>query len=216
MGVKPWRQKGARAMAVDLWVMERAGLHWARVALVDAVAPLETVRPRDEAHTLELTQNEVIVSAPDGTVIQRIPFDPNELTEFNREFFMTTPDINFDGWPDLLLIASQGLQNVYYDGWIWDPETGLYVYEPEIRELSSPFFNARSRRIESFIHGSATDNESAVWEWQGGRLKEISRRTQLYDETTGLFTVQTYGLDADGNLALMETQTLTEAQLNAT
>ncbi len=217
MGLNAWRM-GARAMAmaVDLWVMERAGLHWARAALVDAAAPLETVRPRDEAHTLELTQNEVIVSAPDGAVIQRIPFDPNELTDFNREFFMTTPDINFDGWPDLLLIASQGLQNVYYDGWIWDPEAGQYVYEPEIRELSSPFFNARSRRVETFEHGSATDNESAVWEWQDGRLKEISRRTQLYDDTTGLFTVRTYGLDSGGNLVLMNTETLTEAQLNST
>jgi hypothetical protein len=209
-------EEGARAMAtaVDLWVMERAGLHWTRAALVEA-APLETARPRDEAHTLELTQNEVIVHAPDGAVLQRIPFDPNELTQFNREFFMTTPDINFDGWPDLTLIASQGLQNVYYDGWIWDTETGLYVYEPEIRELSSPFFNARTRHIETFIHGSATDNESSVWEWRDGRLKEISRRTQVYDDTTGLFTVRTYGLDADGNLDLMEAQTLTEAQLNA-
>ena len=202
-------------MTVDLWVMERAGLTWARAAIVDAAAPLETVRPRDEAHTLEMTRDEVVVSAPDGTVLQRIPFDPNELTEYNREFFMTTPDINFDGWPDLLLIASQGAQNVYYDGWIWDPVEGQYGLEPEIRSLSSPFFNARTRRIETYAHGSATDNESAVWEWRDGRLKEISRRVQTYDESTGLFTVETYGLDSDGNLARLTTRTLTEAELNS-
>ena len=215
------------AMAVDLWVMERAGLYWARAALYEAAPletaravskaamPIETTRPRDEAHALELNENEVIVSAPDGTVIQRIPFDQSELTQFNRDYFMTTPDINFDGWPDLLLIAVQGLQNVYYDGWIWDPEASRYVYEPEIRDLSSPYFNARARRIETFTHGSATDNESAVWEWQDGHLKEISRRTQMYDDTTGLFTVQTYGLNPDGNLELRSTRTLTEAQLNS-
>ena len=200
-------------MEVDLWVMEQAGLHWARAAL-HAEAPVETAQPR-EAHTLELTENEVIVGAPDGAVIQRIPFDPGELTEFNRDYFMTTPDINFDGWPDLLLIASQGLQNVYYDGWIWDPEQGRYVYEPEIRGLSSPFFNARARRVETYAHASASDNESAVWEWQSGQLKEIRRRTQVYDEETGFFTVRTYALNSDGELALVRTQTLTRAQLES-
>lgn len=201
-------------MAADLWVMEQAGFLWARAAIAQT-DPLDRAQPRREAHTLELTASEVIVSAPDGTLIQRIPFDPNELTEFNRGDFMTTPDINFDGWPDLLLIASQGLQNVYYEGWIWDPEEGCYVYAPEIRSLSSPFFNARTRRVETFEHGSATDNESAVWEWQNGRLKEISRRVQTYDETTGLFTVTAYGLNSEGNLVPVSVRTLTEEQLNA-
>jgi hypothetical protein len=177
-----------------------------------ATAPVE---PGQEARTLELTDSEVIVRAPDGTEIQRIPFDAGELTEFNRDYFMTTPDINFDGWPDLLLIASQGLQNVYYDGWIWDPDAGRYVYEPQVRGLSSPVFDDKTHLITTYEHGSATDHVSGVWAWQNGRLIEIERQEQTYDDATGLFTIRTYRLNSDGKLSLVDTQTLTEAQMNS-
>lgn len=220
-------------MVMDLWTLERAGFFNARSAYMvteftqpsgalelagfPALAERagKAAAPHPEPHALERTDREVIARAPDGAEIQRIPFDPDELTEFNRGFFMTTPDINFDGWPDLLLIASQGLQNIYYDGWLWDPEAGRYAYAPEVRELSSPVFDPKARRVTTYEHGSATDHASGVWEWTDGRLREIERTEQTYDERTGLFTLRAYRLNSDGKLALAETQTLTEAEMNS-
>jgi hypothetical protein len=217
-------------MVTNLWAMECAGLFSARVASSVAEPRRKPSTPesagsgaavpafaalRQEPRTLELTGREVIVRAPGGAAIQRIPFDPGELTDFNRAFFMTTPDINFDGWPDLLLIASQGLQNIYYDGWLWDPEVGRYVYVPAVRELSSPVFDPKTRRVTTYEHGSATDHVSGVWEWIDGRLTEIERTEQTYDEETGLFTIRTYRLNPDGELTLAETRTLTEAELSS-
>jgi hypothetical protein len=209
-------------MVSDLWVLERAGYIHVWTATVQAAelmrvkaATAPVAESRQEPRMLEMTDREVIVLAPDGSEIQRIPFDPSELTQFNRDFFMTTPDINFDGWPDLLLIASQGLQNVYYDGWLWDPVALRYVYQPQIRELSSPVFDVKTHRITTYEHGSATDHESGVWEWRDGRLIEIQREVQTYDDATGLFTILTYALDSDGNLSLVRTEVLTEAQVNS-
>ena len=200
-----------------LWILERSGFLHARTTSAAVEFRQEPSAPAlpQEIRTLELTESEVIVRAPDGTELQRIPFDPGELTDLNRDYFMTTPDINFDGWPDLLLIASQGLQNVYYDGWLWDPETGRYVYEPQVRELSSPVFNPKTRLVTTYEHGSATDHVSAVWDWANGRLREIERVEQSYHDDTGLFTIRTYRLDSDGNLSLVSTETLTEAEVNS-
>jgi hypothetical protein len=176
--------------------------------------PEAEAQPREEPRTLELTKDEVIVRAPDGAVIQRIPFDPGALTEFNRAFFLTTPDINFDGYPDLLLIKSQGAQNIYYDGWIWDSAAERYVYDPQIGTLPSPFFDEKSRRIRTYEHGSATDHTAGVWEWMDGRLVEIWRQEQTYDIETGLFTIRTYERK-DGELMLVREETLTEAQVKS-
>lgn len=196
-------------MASPIWALERAGFAGARAASAGGAAE------RREPRRLELADGEVLVYAPDGDLIQSIPFDPDALTEFNREFFMTTPDINFDGWPDLLLIASQGLQNVFYDGWLWDPDADRYVYAPEIRALASPVFDGKARRITTFDHGSATDHVSGVWEWRNGRLTEIRREEQSYDDATGLFTIRIFEAGPDGRLALTRTETLTQAQLES-
>jgi len=222
LAAEPWQEPQERsAFALTAELLPEPQM-WAATTPVEPrqepqgwAATVPVVEPRQEPRTLELTDSEVIVNAPDGTEIQRIPFDPGELTEFNRDYFLTTPDINFDGWPDLLLIASQGLQNVYYDGWIWDPDAGRYVYEPQVRDLSSPVFDAKTRQITTYEHGSATDHVSGVWAWQNGRLIETWRQEQTYDDTTGLFTIRTYRLNSDGKLSLVDTQTLTEAQMNS-
>jgi hypothetical protein len=224
------------------WVLERAGIRRTLAASVIAAAVMaspatsasgmaasgaasanasvatangmDTV-PQPEARTLELTSDAVIVRAPDGDEIQRIPFDPDALTDLNRAYFMTTPDINFDGYPDLLLIYSQGAQNIYYDGWIRNPETERYVYIPQFRTLASPVFDENARLIRTYEHGSATDHMDGVWAWRDGQLIEITRQEQTYDINTNLFTLRPYELQDDGQLALVPEETLTEAQLNA-
>ena len=212
-----------------LWVLERAGIKRVLAASVIAAAVMASpatgasgmalngseVQPHQEPRTLTLTADSVIVRAPDGSETQRIPFDPEALTDLNREYFLTTPDINFDGYPDLLLIDSQGAQNIYYDGWIWNPETRRYDYVPQFRTLASPVFDEDARLIRTYEHGSATDHVDGVWAWRDGRLVEIYRQEQTYDMDTNRFTIRTYELQDDGQLALVREETLTEAQLNS-
>ena len=186
-------------MAQILFAMERAALQSTRA----------------EPRTLELAQDEVVIRALNGTEIQTIPFDPDALTDLNRDYFMTTPDINFDGYADLLLIYSQGLQNIYYDGWLWDSASGRYVYVPEMRELSSPQFDAKTQRIYTYEHGSATDNVSGVWAWQDGNLVELRRDEVTYDDETALFTIRTYERQDDGSLALVREEQRTQDQMKS-
>jgi hypothetical protein len=186
-------------MAQMLFAMERAALQTARA----------------EPRTLELAADHVIVRRLDGTEIQTIPFDPDALTEMNREYFLPTPDINFDGYADLLLIYSQGLQNIYYDGWLWDSASGRYVYEPRVRALSSPQFDPEARRVYTYEHGSATDSVSGVWAWQDGDLVELRRDEVTYDDETALFTIRTYERQDDGALALIREEQRTQEQMKS-
>ncbi|NLG24109.1 MAG: hypothetical protein GX558_02030 [Clostridiales bacterium] len=135
--------------------------------------------------------------------IQAVPFDSDALTGVNRPYFLSTPDINFDGYPDLLLIHSQGLQNTYYDGWIWSPVARRFFYDRAIRALPNPTFDGRDRRIYTFEHGSATDSDEAVYAYQGGALVQIERREQRYDQATGELVVRTYAPGPDGRMRLI-------------
>ncbi len=147
-----------------------------------------------------------------GQSIQTIPFDPGALTDENRSFFLGTPDINFDGYPDLTLIFSQGLHNIYYDGWIFDHQERRFVYEPIIRTLASPVFDEKNKRIDTYEHGSATDHADGMWAYIDGRLTELGRVEQSYDEKSDLFTIRTYRL-RDGQLKLTGEEQLTPSQL---
>lgn len=186
-------------MAQILFAMERAALQSVRA----------------EPRTLELAQDEVVVRALNGTELQTIPFDPDALTDLNRDYFMTTSDINFDGFADLLLIYSQGLQNIYYDGWLWDSASGRYVYVPGMRELSSPQFDEKAQRIYTYAHGSATDSVSGVWAWQDGNPVELRRDEVTYNEETALFTIRTYERQDDGTLALVREEQRTQDQMKS-
>ena len=182
-----------------LWVMNE---RWA----VSAAVRLPNLR-------FDLMEDHVTVRL-DGQEIQSIPFDPAALTRENRAYFIATPDINFDGYPDLTLIRSQGLQNIYYDGWLWVPAEQRFVRDPAIEGLSSPVFDEKDKRIRTYEHGSATDHVSAEYAYLDGTLTEIWRQEQSYDVERNLFTLRTYRLK-DGRLMLTDEERLTPEQLEA-
>lgn len=41
---------------------------------------------------------------------------------------LATDDLNFDGFPDLRLMAGAGVVNISYLCWLWDPETEQFTY----------------------------------------------------------------------------------------
>lgn len=45
---------------------------------------------------------------------------------------LSTDDLNFDGCPDLRLLASVGVVNISYLCWLWDPETEQFTYAFEL------------------------------------------------------------------------------------
>ena len=45
---------------------------------------------------------------------------------------LTTDDLNFDGYPDLRLMADVGVVNISYLCWLWDPDTEQFRYAFEL------------------------------------------------------------------------------------
>ena len=146
--------------------------------------------------------------------VQMLEYNQSALTELNKDYFFETPDINFDGLSDLTAIYAQGTQNIYFDGWIWDAQAQCYVFDPIIRTLASPIFDALGKEITTFEHISSTDHIAGVYRYIDGQLTEVERIEQFYDESDNRFVVRNY-VQIDGSLTQVNEQRLTQEELEA-
>ncbi len=65
--------------------------------------------------------------------------DPYENIELrNAQRLLNTADYNFDGYQDLRLVSTKGVNNVTYTIWLFDPKTRLFKYTAKLSSLSSP------------------------------------------------------------------------------
>ena len=100
--------------------------------------------------------------------------------EFNRIAekpcdLIVQDDINGDGFMDVMTPVSLGLQNGYYDAWIWSEEAQTYVILLGFEKLSNPSIDKENKQIRSFSHTSALEYEASVWEMRGKGLIPIRR-----------------------------------------
>jgi len=83
-------------------------------------------------------------------------------------------DVNFDGWPDLMLAQSMGASpNVPYQTWIFDPKTRRFVDAPQgLQGITSPEFDAVHRIIWTSWRASCCEHGVTTYRWQGNDVKE--------------------------------------------
>lgn len=83
-------------------------------------------------------------------------------------------DLNFDGSPDLGLLADYHLpHNVSYAWFLWDEETGRFLFSACL--ISELTLDAENRQVVEHIRGDAGRREEAVYVWtEDGRLEQIS------------------------------------------
>lgn len=100
---------------------------------------------------------------------QRLVVPEAEEVGLEESVYVGTPDINFDGKPDLQLIVERGMPNARAMYWVFVPDRGEFaavgVY---------PVFtvNARQRRLEAYVKkGPAGKNSTrTLYVWRQGKL----------------------------------------------
>jgi hypothetical protein len=92
------------------------------------------------------------------------------------EAALTVMDANFDGWPDLSIPASDGGAgpNSSDNFFLFDPQSGTFVYNEELSNLTQTFFNTEQQTIGSAARGSCCDHSASTWRFIDGQLTEVA------------------------------------------
>ena len=99
----------------------------------------------------------------------------NGIDEENEIDWYSEEDINFDGYPDLLLYCGMGgpyFTDDYYKAYVWDPELKEFDYVAHFQDILNPSFDPEKKTVK----GSYEDDEGKVTEYyrwgEGGNFLE--------------------------------------------
>lgn len=112
--------------------------------------------------------------------IEPIPLDTTFWHGFGD---IREDDINFDGYPDLMVCLgpSNTYGNFSYAAWLWDQDMHDFVSVKGFEELFDPEFNRKDKTISSrFRMDDHEDDE--VYKWNGSELELVSSDTIVYSE----------------------------------
>ena len=95
-------------------------------------------------------------------------------------------DINFDGFPDLLIFIgrnSVGRIEDYYAAYVWDEENKCLALVPGFDEIPNPEFHADSKTITSTTRTDAAEKTTWTYVWDGWQLEIIDEKiSNLFDD----------------------------------
>lgn len=157
-------------------------------------SPLLTLTVVDE------TQVDVFDSQ--GKLLQSLPRGGEPPTEDNHDYFTFIEDMNFDGYPDIGILFSQGLRNIYYDCWLWQPDAKKFVKYEDMSDMANLGFIPGVKKVYSYTHVSAAFNGKTEYVWENGRLAAVSQDIQEYSDDGKTIIVRRYDRDAGGKLRL--------------
>ena len=82
--------------------------------------------------------------------------------------FITTDDINFDGYPDVAMLTGLGYGgvNLFYDYYEFDPATERLVADPVLSQVGNPIFDKATKTITGDAK-DAQDSFKTVYTWNG-------------------------------------------------
>lgn len=153
-----------------------------------------------------------------GTEPVEIPWLEDEDTTVDNATYMEPParggegdlrsvDLNFDGHQDLLLLAWEGATgNRGYSVWIYDPPTGRFVPNRELRGVSNPRPEPECEAVSTFERGGAAGMIFVrdSYRWIDGKAILVRRIHQDVIRETGRLRATIYALE-EGELKAVKT-----------
>jgi hypothetical protein len=81
-------------------------------------------------------------------------------------------DFNFDGYPDLAMLASSANENNIYCVWLFDPETKRFALSEDLSHLTNPAPDPDKKSVVALKHETCTGDcyERETYVWSGNRL----------------------------------------------
>ena len=95
---------------------------------------------------------------------------------------ITEPDINFDGYPDLLIYCGMGgpsFDDDFYTAYVWNPDTREFFNVDDFENILNPVFDRDDKTIKGFYNDEdGRVIETYRWDEDGKRIELVSRQTQ--------------------------------------
>lgn len=99
-------------------------------------------------------------------------------------------DLNFDGFPDLLLQLSATGDNETYCVWLWSPKSQRYVASPALSQLTNTRPHPSNKTITSFTNISCPPfqgcHDTKTYVWSKGQLKLVRDESQTLAENVAV------------------------------
>ena len=108
------------------------------------------------------------------------PLDPDQWRGFGD---IREDDINFDGYPDLMVCCGpfNSYGNFTYGAWLWNQKIHDFEYVKGFDELFDPEFNKKDKTVSSRFRMDDHEDD-AVYKWNGNELELVSSETIIYSE----------------------------------
>lgn len=92
---------------------------------------------------------------------------PTESQGTCSPFFPEIADLNFDGYPDIMLaLHLPAGPNIPYQSWLYTPQTQRFDNAPKsLQEISSPRVDAQHQTVYSFWRAGAASHGVDVYKW---------------------------------------------------
>lgn len=127
----------------------------------------------------------------------------------DNRYGVTVTDLNFDGYPDLLVVRSQDATETHCDAWLWNNATGTFrasealagVVDPTLSEEYGCVISQRSERRDAGEDANGSYYEEAeiisVYAAADGEIVEFSRYEFVYFTKNDIYAYRIYRYDAD-------------------
>ena len=117
-------------------------------------------------------------------------------------------DLNFDGYKDLIFPKSFGNANIFYDYWLFNPETKLFEKNEEMI-LSLPSVNIDDKQVISYERGSAADYFETFYEFRSNKFVLVKTQEKHYS-AENKYQVIVSELQTDGTMLEVRKEEVTE------
>lgn len=158
---------------------------------------------------LRFVDDMVEVRDANGRFMQAIPHEGELPDQENGDIFTFVADLDFDGFPDVGVLSSRGMYNLFYDCWLWRPDRGRFEKHDELTDLPNLRVLPERKRLLSCMHGCAVSHLAAEYAWENGRLTVTAQTEQDYAKDGKGVVVRRYERGEGEELRLVSERALT-------
>lgn len=138
----------------------------------------EIVMSESDEEGDEVVENIIIHMKPrhgKETIVDISSVSPLDTTFWHGFGDIREDDINFDGYPDLMVCAgpTNGYGNFTYDAWLWNQEKRQFDHVDGFDKIYDPVVVPDDKTITGGFHMDHEYEYQEVWKWEGGKIVRV-------------------------------------------
>jgi hypothetical protein len=105
------------------------------------------------------------------------------LDDIDWGFRISFDDYNFDGYPDINALSSQGASNLMYEIFLYNQKTKEYERNLELSAMMNVTVDNETKTIKTYGKGGHAGMiySSGEYKWEKGKLALVAKENQDYD-----------------------------------